>query len=135
MQVMLRQTPDWKPAESSEKAPKVALGDLVEAVDVPEEQEDTVFWRGCVQELKPDGQVTDCHIYPCLLPLCTCPKLVCTVDASVLAGGSEAAGGTVWKCRSVDRPRIRREQLSDAPSRASATRPSGRPHGHGARAI
>jgi hypothetical protein len=54
---MIRPAPDWKPAESREEAPKLELGELVEAVDVPEEQEDTVFWRGCVHELKPDGQV------------------------------------------------------------------------------
>lgn len=57
VQVMIRPTPDWKPAASKADAPKFEVGDLVEAVDVPEEQEDTVFWRGCVHELKPDGQV------------------------------------------------------------------------------
>jgi hypothetical protein len=57
VQVMIRHPPDWKPAASREEAPKLELGDLVEAVDVPEEQEDTVFWRGCIHELKPDGQV------------------------------------------------------------------------------
>lgn len=57
VQVMLRQTPDWKPAASKKDAVKLQLGDLVEAVDVPEEQEDTVFWRGCVHELKPDDEV------------------------------------------------------------------------------
>jgi hypothetical protein len=57
VQVMMRLAPDWKPAASREEAPKLQLGDLIEAVDVAEEQEDTVFWRGCVHELKPDGQV------------------------------------------------------------------------------
>lgn len=73
VQVMLRETPEWKPAASKEQAMKVALGELVEAVDVPEEQEDTVFWRGCVHELKPDGQVR-CRNDSCLIVV---PPKVC----------------------------------------------------------